>query len=131
MGIKLTHALYFRETRKFLTPMHQFFCSTYQPQMGDTQQLTDYLKSLLPNLTVGYRSNIPNYGDTFRYMSGYKLEDFFVYAAQFGHGMMIWGVVCGPMVSRPTSGVLGSGRWRSGACGAGSNNVALTAIGVG
>lgn len=118
---KLTHALYYRETGKILTSKHQFLSSAYQPQRGGTQDLTAYLTSLLPNRTVGRRTNIKKYGDRFQYDSGYKeLEDFFFYAAQFGHSIIVWGMVCGPGIERPSSGPLSSATWQSGACGAGA-----------
>jgi hypothetical protein len=120
MGKKLTHALYLRETGKILTQQHQFLCRAYQPQQTGTQDLTSYLTSLLPNQIVGVRTNIKEYGDRFRYIFGYKEEDFFVYAAQFGLGIMLWGIVCGPVIKRPTGGPLGSAPWLLGACGAGA-----------
>jgi hypothetical protein len=120
MTAKLTHALYFRETGKILTRKHQFLSSAYQPQLGNTQTLTSCFTGLLPNLTVGARSNIKEYGDRFRYISGYKGDDLFIYAAQFGHGLILWGIVCGPGMEKPRSGPLGSAPWLSGGCGPGS-----------
>ena len=124
MGIKLTHALYFHETGKILIPEHKFFTSSYQPQLAETKNLTAYLASLLPNQTVGMRPNIRNYGDRFRYSWGYKeREDFFSYSAQFGHGIILLGIVCGPGIKRPDGpGPLSdASNWLSGACGAGAN----------
>jgi hypothetical protein len=121
-GRKLTHALYFRETGKILTPGHQFLNAAYQPQRVGTQDLTALLTSFLPNLTVGGRTNIKEYGDRFRYNFGNKeQEDFFFYGAQFGHGIILWGIVCGPGTKRPSSGPLHSAPWLSGACGPGAN----------
>jgi hypothetical protein len=120
MTAKLTHALYFREIGKILTRQHQFYSAVYQPQQGGTEKLTSFFKSLLPNLTVGTRSNVREYGDRFRYISGCK-DDLFVYAAQFGHGLILWGVVCGPGLERPKVGPLGSAPWRSGGCGPGAD----------
>jgi hypothetical protein len=120
ISAKLTHALYFRETAKILTRKHQFQASAYQPQRSETQNLTSCFASLLPNLTVGTRSNIKQYGDRFRYISGYKEEgDFFVYAAQFGHGIVLWGIVCGSGITRPSGGPLSSVPWLNGGCGPG------------
>jgi len=53
------------------------------------------LAQLLPDRTVGSRPNIkPNikkYGQRFAYLSGVKKdEEFFVYAAQFGMGLLVW-----------------------------------------
>ncbi len=120
MGKKLTHALYFRESGKILAPEHQFVSGAYQPQRGGTQELTSYFTSL-PDLTVGKRTNIKEYGDRFRYISGYKAqEDFFLFAAQFGHGIILWGIVCGPGIEIPTGGSLSSAHWIKGACGPGA-----------
>ncbi len=78
ISIKLTHALYFRETRKYLDAAHRFMASIYQPQVGGTEQVTSYIISVLPNASIGARTNIRNYGDRFGYRSGYKEdEDFF------------------------------------------------------
>ncbi len=126
MGAKLAHALYFRETGKVLTLEYKFFTAAYQPQRGEFINLTSYLTSLLPSLTVGTRNNIKEYGDRFRYIFGYKeQEDFFLYAAQFGHGIILLGIICGPGVEMPIIGPpLGSAsNWRSGAYGAGANAV--------
>jgi hypothetical protein len=94
---KLTHALYYRETGRPLTTAHLFQKGYYQIQGNDTT-LTKYFNELLPNQTIGGRSNIPkNYGERFTYKSGFKeQEDFFVYAAQFGRGLIVFGIVLGP-----------------------------------
>ena len=121
MMAKLIHALYFRETSKILTQEHKFFSYIYQPQRCGTQDLTAYLNSLMTNLTVGARSNIKNYGDRFRYISEYKDQgDFFCYAAQFGHGIVLLGIACGPEIERPSGGALSSARWLSAANGSGA-----------
>ena len=122
MRTKLTHALHFRETGRILTHEHKYLTHMYQPQREGTQDLTAYLMSLLPDISVGQRSNIKNYGDRFKYRSGYKnLEDFFVYQAQFGHGMILWGIARGPGIKNPEAGPLGSERWFSAACGPGAS----------
>src|ERR1700728_3294299 len=91
IGQKLAHALYLKDTGKFLTPEHQYLASVYQPQVQGTNVLTDYFNTMLPMSTVGVRRNIKNYGNRFRYMSGYMADqDFFVYAAQFGKGLILW-----------------------------------------
>ena len=121
-GAKLTHALYLRETGKLLSKNHQFLSALYQPQTIGTEALTSYFVSLLPTFAVGTRTNIKKYGDRFQYQSGYKeQEDFFLYAAQFGRGIILWGIVCGPGVELPSSGPLNSALWLSGACGPGAN----------
>jgi len=120
-GRKLVHALYYRETGKFLTENHQFFSGVYQPQTAGTEDLTKLLASLLPTRVTGARPNIKQYGERFRYMFGYKdQEDFFLYAAQFGHGMVIWGIAC-RTDDKPTGSRLGEAPWMAGACGPGSN----------
>jgi hypothetical protein len=121
IGRKLTHALYMRETGKILTSSHRFLTGCYQPQRGGTETLTSYFASLLPNTIIGGRSNIKSYGDRFRYISGIKEEeDFLVYAAQFGQGLIVWGIVCGPNIKTPKAEPLKSAPWTIGACGAGA-----------
>jgi len=123
ISVKLTHALYFRETTRFLTSHHSFCTTTYQPQLPGGQEWTRFFLSLLPETSIGTRRNIPGYGDRFAYRSGYKPEeDFFCYLAQFGRGLMLWGIVCGPGVERPSSGPLSSLTWQNGASGAGANS---------
>jgi hypothetical protein len=121
VGKKLTHALYFREVRKMLTRDHQFWIHSYQPQQGKYQALTSYLVNLLPEQTIGQRPNIKKYGDRFQYLSGNKAhEDFFMFAAQFGHGIILCGVVCGSGCAKPSDGPLSSSPWFRGACGPGA-----------
>jgi len=124
MGRKLAHALYLRETGKVLAARQQVFAAAHQPQRMGTQNLNSFFMSL-PELVVGKRPNmsIKDYGDRFRYVFGYKeQEDFLQYAAQFGHGIILWGIVCSPEINRPSSGVLSS-NWVNGACGAGARKV--------
>jgi len=119
ISIKLTHALYFRETKKYLNPAHRLTGSIYQPQVGGTEQFTSYIISLLQKVSIGIRTNIKNYGDRFGYRSGYKEEeDFFFYAAQFGRGLIVWGLVIGSNIKCPTSGALANMSWKQGAYGA-------------
>jgi hypothetical protein len=126
IGEKLAHALYYREMKKILTPDHSFFASMYQIQRDGTQDLTAYFKQLLPDFTVGTRINIKKYGDRFAYMSGCKpAEDFFVFAAQFGHGLICWGMILGPgMAVDSSNGELRIMNWRTGGCGLGSQKPA-------
>jgi hypothetical protein len=121
MGQKLTHALYYRERGKVLSPQHRFITGCYQIQNSATTTLTEYFAKLLPGLTIGSRPNIKSYGERFAYKSGVKEEeDFFVYAAQFGKGLIISGIVLGPGMSPSGSGEpLRSMRWRNGAAGLG------------
>lgn len=122
-GAKLVHSLYYRETGKFLTENHQFFTGMYQPQQAETTDLTKLLVSLLPGRVTGTRTNIKNYGDRFRYMSGYKNEqDFFLFAGQFGHGIVLWGMACRE-ADKPTRNKLSEGPWIAGGCGPGSKNL--------
>jgi len=93
---KLTHALYYRETGKPLTQAHPYLSEHYQIQ-GSDRTLTKYLGELLPDETIGGRTNVKNYGERFGYKSGYKdTDDFFMYGAQFGKGLIVWGMVLGP-----------------------------------
>jgi len=96
---KLTHALYYRETGKPLTKAHSFLSEFYQIQ-GSDHTLTKYFGELLPSQTIGMRSNRKNYGERFGYKAGFKeKDDFFLYAAQFGRGLIVWGMVLGPGMS--------------------------------
>jgi hypothetical protein len=96
---KLTHALYYRETAKSLTKSHSYLSEHYQIQ-GSDHTMTKFLGELLPDQTIGGRKNIKNYGERFGYKSGYKdKDDLFMYAAQFGKGLIVWGMVLGPGTS--------------------------------
>ncbi len=118
IGQKLTHALYWLECGKILSTRHNILSSIYQPQRGETDALTSYFKSLLPDEKIGNRNNIKDYGNRFRYISGYKaVEDFFLYAAQFGQGIILWGIVCEPDVAIPKVEPLKSASWTKGAAG--------------
>jgi hypothetical protein len=119
IGQKLTHALYYRERGKALSIQHRFTTACYQIQNSATTTLTEYFAKLLPDATTGSRSNIKSYGERFAYKSGVKeKEDFFVYVAQFGKGLIIWGIVLGPgMVLTEVSEPLRSMSWRNGASG--------------
>lgn len=93
---KLTHALYYRETGHPLTTQHRYLSEHYQIQQRD-QTFTTFFAQLLPDTQIGGRRNIADYGERFGYKSGYKSDaDLFVYAAQFGRGLIVWGMVLGP-----------------------------------
>ena len=122
IGRKLTHALYFRERGKPMTQSHNFVNDFYQIQKAKTVSITTYFNELLPDQTTGFRSNIKDYGDRFIYKSGVKeKEDFFMYAAQFGRGLILWGMVLGPEMMKDVAepGIKGI-PWRKGGCGAGN-----------
>jgi hypothetical protein len=123
IGNKLTHALYYREQRKALSVQHKFTTGCYQLQNSATTNLTEYFAKLLPGLTIGVRSNIKSYGERFAYKSGLKDDgDLFAYAAQFGKGLIIWGIVLGPGI--PLTAIdepLRNMHWRTGGSGLGSN----------
>jgi hypothetical protein len=123
VGEKLAHALYYREMKKILTRDHRFFASAYQIQDPHTQNITKYFKQLLPDMTMGTRPNIETYGSRFSYKSGcMPRDDFFVFAAQFGYGLILWGMVLGAgMEVDPSNGALKDMRWRTGGCGLGSS----------
>ena len=96
---KLTHAFYYRETGRALTTQHWFLSELYQPQ-GSPDVLTKFLAGLLPDQTIAGRSNVKNYGERFGYKSGWKdREDLFIYLAQFGRGLIVWGMALGPGMS--------------------------------
>jgi hypothetical protein len=122
IGHKLTHALYYRECGKALSVQHQFTTGCYQIQNSATTNLTEYFAKLLPGLTIGVRSNIKSYGERFAYKSGVKEDgDFFAYAAQFGKGLIIWGIVLGPgMVLSAEAERIRNMQWRTGASGLGA-----------
>ena len=121
MSRKLTHALYLREVDRILTTQHRFFGVAYQPQRAGTEALTEFFDSVLPKATVGARGNVRQYGDRFMYKWGAKLPGgFFVYAAQFGRGIVLWGIVIGPQGEIPAVGPLSSMTWLAGACGPGA-----------
>lgn len=122
IGEKLAHALYYREMKRIMNSDHEFFASIYQIQRDHFESLTAYFKRVLPDLRIGQRSNIKEYGSRFAYMSGCKEdEDFFVFAAQFGHGLVCWGIVLGRglKLNKP-EGALQKMNWLSGGCGLGS-----------
>ena len=114
---KLTHALYYREAGKALSKTHSFLSEFYQPQ-GSSDVLTKYLVGLLPDQTIGGRSNVKNYGERFGYKSGWKEEeDFFMYIAQFGRGLIVWGIVLGPDTKiSESANYLRARSWRKAAC---------------
>ena len=62
VGAKLTHALYYREMKRFVTPKHRFFTSVYQLQRLGTEDLTAYFKKMRPNLRIGRRQTSRNMG---------------------------------------------------------------------
>jgi len=126
IGEKLAHALYYREMKRIITSDHRFFASTYQLQRAGTEDLTAFFKRLLPDLRIGRRSNIKKYGNRFAYMSGCKpKEDLFLFAAQFGYGLVCWGMVLGPgMELSESNDALHKMSWRSGGGGLGSHSPA-------
>jgi hypothetical protein len=99
VGRKLTCALYYRESKKALTTGHSIMTGCHQIQNSNTAALTEYFAQLLPDETIGLRSNIREYGKRFVYKWGIKeKEESFVYAAQFGMGLLVWGIATGPDV---------------------------------
>ncbi|WP_353071488.1 hypothetical protein [Tunturiibacter gelidiferens] len=126
IGIKLAHALYYREMKRIMQPTDRFFTAIHQIQRRGTENLTDYFKRVLPDLKVGNRSNIKDYGNRFAYKSGCKPdEDFFLFATQFGFGLLCWGMVLGPRagLSASNDALIGM-KWRQG----GSDSMNGTAL---
>jgi hypothetical protein len=124
---KLTHALYYRERGRALTSDHWLLSDFYQAQCSGTRPLTDLFVELLPEQVIGTRSNLKQYGRRFAYKFGIKeQDDFFVYAAQFGQGLILWGIVLGPgLAVSDLQEPLRSKPWRKGASGFPSNSQAL------
>jgi hypothetical protein len=118
---KIAHALYYREMKKIMTADHRFFAETYQLQKEGTEDLTALFKRLLPDLRIGGRPNIRKYGNRFAYVSGCKPKEYlFLFAAQFGYGLVCWGMVMGPDLHlSETNDALAKMSWRPGASGLG------------
>ena len=131
-GDKLAHALFYREMKRILNADHKFFASMYQLQRAGTEDLTTFFKRLLPDRRISNRSNIKKYGNRFAYMSGCKPnEDFFVFAAQFGYGLVCWGMVLGNGMQVDNSNdALKKMNWRTGGCGLGSQSSGKTPDGA-
>lgn len=115
MERKLTHALYYREIGRPLTKSHAYMSSYYQIQ-GNNGILTEFLNGLLPEERIGSRTNIKSYGERFGYKCGYnENEDLFMFGAQFGNGLIVWGMVLGPgTISNPLRGPLKTEPWWQG-----------------
>jgi len=130
IGEKLAHALYYREMKKIMTSDHRFFAAMYQLQRAGTEDLTQLFKRLLPDLRIGGRPNIHRYGNRFAYMSGCKpKEDLFLFAAQFGYGLVCWGMVLGPdMQLGESNDALAKMSWRPGASGLGASSAVTTSL---
>ena len=122
VGVKLAHALYYREMKRCLTSNHRFFTSVYQLQRLGTEDMTAYFKKMLPDFRIGRRPNIAKYGNRFGYMSGCKPEeDFFLFAAQFGYGLVVWGMARpADMELNESNDALLKMNWRDGGCGLGA-----------
>ena len=117
IGQKLTHAIYWLECGKILSTRHNILSSIYQPQRGETDALTSYFKSLLPDEKIGNRNNIKDYGNRFRYISGYKAVRSFSFMQRSLAKALFWGIVCGPDVAIPKVEPLKSASWTKGAAG--------------
>lgn len=116
MGIKLAHALFYRRSGKILPPEYKFTVAGHQLQRPEMRPMTEFLAQLLPDQTIGGRLNMDKYGERFGFKCGYKPEnDYFIYAAQFGRGLLLWGIVLGTG-GEPTdpSSPLGKAVWRYG-----------------
>lgn len=130
IGEKLAHDLYYREMKAIVKARHKFFVVRDQIQRAGAENLTAFLKRLLPDLRVGSRSNIKKYGNRSAYMSGCKpKEDLFAFAAQFGYGLLCWVMVLGPDLEVDGSNeAQWNMKWRSGGSGLGSQEVAEVAV---
>jgi hypothetical protein len=92
---KLTYALYYREHGKVITSNNWVYSASYQPQRPGMKTFTEFFAELLPDQTTGIRSNLKHYTTRFAYKSGVKDDDLFIHAAQFGLGLITWGIVIG------------------------------------
>lgn len=96
-GRKLACALNYRERDKIIPYDYKITVGWNQLQNKSFEQILQYFARLLPDHTFGNRPNLKNYGQRFGYKSGVnESEDLFVYAAQFGAGLIVWGIVTPP-----------------------------------
>jgi hypothetical protein len=119
VGIKLLHALYYRRVGRALTHERWFTVIGYQLQDPATVIWTDYFKETLPEQEIATKVNHKDYGLRFAYKQIFiEQEDFFVFAAQFGLGLVIWGMVLESGRTRPGAGEpMGDLPWMRGGCG--------------
>lgn len=99
IGRKLACALNYRERGKIVPGSYKITVGWNQLQNKSHESVIRFLSDLLPDQTIGTRTNIKKYGQRFVYKSGVKDEnddDFFIYAAQFGTGLVVWRVVMPP-----------------------------------
>ena len=78
---------------RFLTAEHRIFTSwLHATSPANTAPILKHLANLLPNVEIGRRSNIKD--DRIRFASkfGFKEDDFFMVASQFGTGLIVWSI---------------------------------------
>jgi hypothetical protein len=112
---KLTHALHYQHVGHILTSKSRYMTSSFQPQMGGIEPMMNYMRGL-PNEEKLGRKNLPKAPMRFSYRWGLKPADsFFMFAAQFGGGLVVWGMTTDPAISPlPTEGFLSASAWRTG-----------------
>lgn len=95
---KLACALYYRESHgRILSHGHRIAVGWNQLQNPRFAPMVRFFIERLPDQTIGMRPNLAQPGRRFGYKSGLnEIEDFFIYAAQFGAGMVLWGIVTPP-----------------------------------
>lgn len=93
VGRKLGCALYYRHKKRILTSAHRICTGWHQLQDTEKQDLNGYLSEVLQDVWKGSRANIKQYGDRLTIRTGDSADGLFVYMAQFGKGMVVWGVV--------------------------------------
>jgi hypothetical protein len=61
---------------------------------------------------------VKNYGERFGYKSGWQeIDDFFMYIAQFGRGLIVWGIILGPETKiSESANYLRAKPWRQAGC---------------
>lgn len=93
VGRKLGCALYYRHKKRILTSAHRICTGWHQLQDTAKAELNGYLSEMLQDVWTGSRANIKEYGDRLTIRTGDSEDGLFVYMAQFGKGMVVWGIV--------------------------------------
>jgi hypothetical protein len=110
---KLTHALHYRHIGSILTNESRYVTSSFQPQAAISEPMLNYMRGL-PNEEKLGRRNLPKAPMRFGYRWGIT-ESLFIFAAQFGQGLVVWGITTDPAIAPlPTEGHFQAAAWRTG-----------------